>query len=174
MIPSELNRISRSADAMGPFGSRTPSWNPPSIAALNWRSRRMSRLPHDEGAGRISQVFRVVVRQKGREQQEEIRNGEDEQTVGGSPICPAAAVQMCCQQNENRSADNGGRTIDRPGESKREREHRRWDQKCAVDKNLPRCRGASADNGQHWHARAGVVVDAGKRKRPKVRRGPQE
>src|SRR5712671_6337897 len=34
MIPSELNRMSRSAAATGPFGSRTPSEQPPSIAAL--------------------------------------------------------------------------------------------------------------------------------------------
>src|SRR6478672_11533936 len=33
MIPSELNRISRSANAMGPLGSRTPSLKPLSIVA---------------------------------------------------------------------------------------------------------------------------------------------
>src|ERR1700750_2910967 len=33
MIPSELNRISRSAAAMGPFGLSTPSVQPPSVAA---------------------------------------------------------------------------------------------------------------------------------------------
>src|SRR6202035_2381113 len=33
MIPSELNRMSRSAAATGPFGSRTPSEQPPSVAA---------------------------------------------------------------------------------------------------------------------------------------------
>src|ERR1700675_3317813 len=33
MIPSELNRICRSAMAMVPFGSRTPSLQPPSAAA---------------------------------------------------------------------------------------------------------------------------------------------
>src|SRR6266853_1313172 len=35
MMPSELNSISRSAEAMGPFGSRTPSVQPPSVAALS-------------------------------------------------------------------------------------------------------------------------------------------
>jgi hypothetical protein len=34
MIASELNRICRSAKAMGSFGSRTPSKQPPSAAAL--------------------------------------------------------------------------------------------------------------------------------------------
>src|SRR4051812_24942211 len=33
MIPSELDRICRSAAATGPFGSKTPSEQPPSIAA---------------------------------------------------------------------------------------------------------------------------------------------
>src|ERR1700752_5159432 len=33
MMPSELSRISRSAAAMGPLGSRTPSEQPPSVAA---------------------------------------------------------------------------------------------------------------------------------------------
>ena len=35
MMPSELNRICRSAEAMGPFGSSTPSEQPPSVAAPN-------------------------------------------------------------------------------------------------------------------------------------------
>ena len=34
VIASELNRIYRSAKAMGSFGSRTPSKQPPSVAAL--------------------------------------------------------------------------------------------------------------------------------------------
>src|SRR5262245_24113205 len=34
MIPSELNMICRWAAAMGPFGSRTPSEQPPSVAML--------------------------------------------------------------------------------------------------------------------------------------------
>src|SRR5215831_7221045 len=33
MMPVALNRMSRWADAMGPFGSRTPSEQPPSIVA---------------------------------------------------------------------------------------------------------------------------------------------
>src|SRR5947208_16801847 len=33
MMPSALNRICRSARAMGPFGSSTPSVQPPSVAA---------------------------------------------------------------------------------------------------------------------------------------------
>src|ERR1700722_6541899 len=35
MMPSELSRICRSAAAMGPFGSSTPSVQPPSSAAPN-------------------------------------------------------------------------------------------------------------------------------------------
>src|SRR5215468_4460538 len=34
MMPVALNSISRCADAIGPFGSRTPSEQPPSIVAL--------------------------------------------------------------------------------------------------------------------------------------------
>src|SRR5258708_13597076 len=33
MMPSEFSRISRSATAIGPFGSSTPSVQPPSVAA---------------------------------------------------------------------------------------------------------------------------------------------
>ena len=33
MMPSELNRICRSATAIGPFGSKIPSEQPPRVAA---------------------------------------------------------------------------------------------------------------------------------------------
>src|SRR5438270_10773130 len=48
MIPSELNRICRSAEAMGPFGSSTPSEQPPSatapIKAITSTAYRISNL----------------------------------------------------------------------------------------------------------------------------------
>src|SRR4051794_35222209 len=60
MIPSELNRICRSAEAMGPFGSSTPSLQPPSSAALirmkARRRGRMSDVPRrdfEKGARRV-------------------------------------------------------------------------------------------------------------------------
>jgi hypothetical protein len=52
MIPSELNRICRSAKAMGPFGSRTPSEQPPSVAALiKTKAGAMYRILSLVGAG---------------------------------------------------------------------------------------------------------------------------
>src|SRR5580700_7800352 len=48
MMPSELSRICRSAAAIGPFGSSTPSVQPPSIAAptrtMAGKTRRISGL----------------------------------------------------------------------------------------------------------------------------------
>ena len=116
----------------------------------------------------------LVVGQEGCKQQEEIGNGEDEQAMRGSPIGPAAPAQPGSERDEDRSADNGGRTIDRPGKPENAREQGRRDQKHAVGENLPRCCGAPANDGQHRHARTGVVVGASERQRPEVRWGPQE
>src|SRR5260221_9342260 len=45
MIPSESKRICRSAEATGPLGSRTPSVQPPSAAAvIKAPIRRMDRM----------------------------------------------------------------------------------------------------------------------------------
>src|SRR5215813_7439045 len=45
MMPVALNRMSRSAEAMGPFGLRTPSLQPPSVAApITTRASRADRI----------------------------------------------------------------------------------------------------------------------------------
>src|SRR5437868_10964819 len=54
MMPSELSKICRSAAAIGPFGSSTPSEQPPSVAApiriITSRPYRMSDLADVDGA----------------------------------------------------------------------------------------------------------------------------
>src|SRR6185503_1343858 len=54
MMPSELNRICRSARAIGPFGSSTPSVQPPSVATpirtAASRPYRMLDLAEVDGA----------------------------------------------------------------------------------------------------------------------------
>src|SRR5260370_36542432 len=67
MIPSALSRICRSAAAIGPFGSSTPSEQPPSIAApirtTASKPYRMLDLAEVDGAacavGGARRVFRV-------------------------------------------------------------------------------------------------------------------
>src|SRR5262245_4483320 len=104
MMPVALNRICRSASALGPLASSTPS-QPPSVAAIS-RTRvsepcRISGLPNLEGANivrstRLSRGCRrracpvivrqalrrectaVVIDQKACKQQEQIGDGEDE------------------------------------------------------------------------------------------------
>ena len=55
MMPVELNRMSRSADATGPFGSRTPPVQPPSVAApikaIASTANRMLNLLCSEAGG---------------------------------------------------------------------------------------------------------------------------
>jgi hypothetical protein len=84
-----------------------------------------------------------------------------------SPISPPAPAQPGSERDEDRSADNGGRTIDRPRKPENVREHGRRDQKHAVGKDFSRRRGASANNGQHWHARTRIIVRASEQQRPK-------
>src|SRR3954463_14617460 len=44
MMPSALSRICRSARAIGPFGSRTPSVQPPSVAATSRTASKPYRM----------------------------------------------------------------------------------------------------------------------------------
>src|SRR6266480_6742338 len=59
MMPSELNRICRSARAIGPFGSSTPSVQPPSVAApirtTASKPYRMLDLAEVDGAARAAE-----------------------------------------------------------------------------------------------------------------------
>src|SRR5262249_62164915 len=89
MIPVELNRISRSAAAMGPFGSSTPSEQPPSVAAPSKATARSAyrisssyegdddgrRREHDRGR------FAAAVDQKRREHHEEVEDRNPEKPV---------------------------------------------------------------------------------------------
>src|ERR1700759_19299 len=108
MMPSALSRICRSARAIGPLGSSTPSVQPPSVAApiTNTASRpyRMLDLARAEVDGngcaedrvrcevgaRISTgatvIWRTnrriaVVHQEDRKEREQVEDGENEQLV---------------------------------------------------------------------------------------------
>src|SRR5580700_11831067 len=63
MMPSELSRICRSAAAIGPFGSSTPSLQPPSIAApirtTASKPYRMLDLAEVDGAARAADGARL-------------------------------------------------------------------------------------------------------------------
>src|ERR1700726_2923842 len=104
MMPSEFNRICRSAMAIGPFGSSTPSVQPPSVAApirtTASKPYRMLDLAEIDGAACVAcggwQEFGMhrpdgpaivrrphrreratsMVDQEGRKQREQIEDGE--------------------------------------------------------------------------------------------------
>src|ERR1700751_3574894 len=109
MMPSALSRICRSAKAIGPFGSSTPSVQPPSVAApirtTASKPYRMLDLAEVDGAARaadsvwqqfgmhrsggaaiVRRTHRVgwisaPVDHESRKQHEQIGNGEHEQPV---------------------------------------------------------------------------------------------
>src|SRR5215831_8187602 len=101
MMPVELRRICRSAAAIGPFGSRTPSVQPPRFAAPSkTMARRMYRIsnPHcaeDGGRPREDERGRLAaaVGQKRHEQHEQVDDREGEQAVGSAPIERAGPAQ---------------------------------------------------------------------------------
>src|ERR1700674_886571 len=94
MMPSELNRICRSATAIGPFGSRTPSLQPPRVAARSKATastRNRISSPHcayDHGSPREDDRGRLAaaVGQKRREQHGQVDDREAEQAVSSPPI----------------------------------------------------------------------------------------
>src|SRR5262249_40987667 len=124
MMPVALNSICRSARAMGPFGSSTPSVQPPSIEATprtiaskpyrilglpraefgqaasaasgDWRALCM--YPHDATGSMRGRHARegltTVVDQESRKQHEQIGDGKQEQPVGGATISPKALVKL--------------------------------------------------------------------------------
>src|SRR5262245_48025740 len=98
MMPSELNMMRRSAAAIGPFGSSTPSEQPPSATAAINRTGIAWRMsdPLGPGAGR-----------ERREQHEQVQDGKREQAVRRPPIRPAVREQCQRERNEDRPADGG-------------------------------------------------------------------
>src|ERR1700759_5558637 len=113
MMPSALSRICRSARAIGPFGSSTPSVQPPSVAApirtTASRPYRMSDLAEVDGAAYAADGARrefgmhrnaatvmrrpdgrdravPMVDQERRKQHEQIEDGEREQPVSRAAI----------------------------------------------------------------------------------------
>src|SRR4051794_10925130 len=90
MIPRALSRSCRSAAAMGPFGSRTPSLQPATVATP-------IRTP-------ISRVYRMsdpMLGQEGREQQEQVEDREHEQTGCIAALGRAASAQPEGEPNED-------------------------------------------------------------------------
>src|ERR1700736_4360430 len=93
MMPSELKRICRSATAIGPFGSSTPSLQPPSVAApskATARTRYRISSSHgvdDDGSPREDdrRRFAAAVGQKRPEQRGQVDDREGEQAVSSLP-----------------------------------------------------------------------------------------
>src|ERR1700752_42908 len=130
MIPRELSRICHSAAAMGPFGSRTPSEQPPSVAApirtTASRGNRMLNLLCLERLGRSQSDPRVrrygpssfdVVGKEARKNQEQVKNREHEQTRSIAATGKASSAQPECEHNEDRPVDDGGRRVDCAGKA---------------------------------------------------------
>src|SRR5882672_6075345 len=120
MMPSELNRICRSATAMGPFGSSTPSEQPPSAAAPSRATARSayrissSHYADDDGSRREDDRgrFAAAVDQKRREQHEQVDDREAEQAVSSPPIERAGPAQLQREADEDRSTDDGSHAVD--------------------------------------------------------------
>src|ERR1700727_126552 len=146
MMPSELSRICRLASAIGTCGSRTPSLQPPSIAApvrtAASKTYRMSDLERAEG-GETARIANgawrklglrrsngpatmrctrrreraaSMVNQEGRKQRKQIEDGECEQPVSGAAIGASAPADPASEQKENRAANRSDRAIHRTSE----------------------------------------------------------
>src|SRR5580700_8025830 len=165
MMPSELKRICRSAVAIGPFGSSTPSLQPLSIAApIKATASGVYRMLHlvrpggggvARGAYRTEEEFGVrrsaanpcttrrehecaMVRQQCGEQHEQVGDGEREQPMRSSSISLRTPPQLKREPNENRSADKGDRPIDDAGKAEHPRQHRNRQKGHAVNEDLSR------------------------------------
>src|SRR5215831_18230800 len=175
MMPVALNRICRSARAMGPFGSSTPSVQPPSSEApIRTKARKPYRildLPRAEldkaasaasGAGQGIGVDRsdvavsaqarypriqtaAVIDQERRKQRKQMEDGKQEQPVSGATIGSNALVQLKCEQEEKSAADCGDHAIDRACKSEPPGQLRSENKQAAVDQDLPRCCSPSRD-----------------------------
>src|SRR5215469_1196297 len=145
MMPVALNMICRSAAAIGPCGSSTPSLQPPRIVApSNARARKTYRIsgshcaddhghPPDDDRGRSA----AGVEQQHRKKREQVEDGKPEQAIGRSAVRTGIPVQLPRQGHEERAADHRGGTVDRAGKAERPRQQRNRRQEEAVDEDLP-------------------------------------
>src|SRR5215475_10542538 len=161
MMPVELSRMSRSAAAIGPFGSSTPPEQPPSAAA-----------PINKTAIAPCRISDSLAGQESREQHKQVQDGKREQVMRRPSIGLAAPDQSQCERNERRSADGGGHAIACAGKSKRPWQQRNREQYYAVDQDLSFGRGAAGHDRQHGDTGTGVFVSAIERQRPEMRWRP--
>src|SRR5712671_7037584 len=168
MMPSELNRICRSASAIGPLGSSTPSEQPPSATRPSSTKMNARRRMSDSGQPA------AVIDQQGGKQQEEVSDGEDEQSMRGTAIGLAADAEAEREHKEGHAQEPGRDAVERAGKAQRTGQQRRRDLEKAVKQDLPHGRGVAGDDRQHGHAGAGVVVAAIEGERPEMRWRPQK
>src|SRR5215475_2932897 len=204
MMPVALNRICRSATAMGPFGSSTPSVQPPSseapVRTKASKPYRILDLPRAEldkaasaasGAGQgidvdpsdvaVSARARypriqtaAVIDRERRKQREQIEDGRQEQPVSVATIGSSAFVQLKCEQEEKSTADCGDRAIDRACKPELPGQLRSENKQAAVDQDLPRRCSPSRDDRQHGDAGTGIIIAAIERESPEMGWCPKE
>src|SRR5262249_46105136 len=83
-------------------------------------------------------------------------------------------MQSKGEHNKDRPRENGERAKERAGKSEGARQDRNWQQKNAIDQDLPRCRNRSGNHRQHRNSGTGVFIGTSKRQRPEMRRRPKE
>src|ERR1043166_7249724 len=166
MIPSELSMMSRSAAAMGPFGSSTPSEQPPKVTApLRTIARRRGRIsssrcadragsPREDDRGRLD----AAVGPKQREEHEQIDDRESEQAVSSPRIGRTAPAQPQREPDEDRSAGDGGHAVEGAGKPERPRQQRNRQQQNAVDQDLSCGLGSASYDRQHGDTGTGIFV----------------
>src|SRR4029077_17972785 len=203
MMPVALNRICRSEKAMGPFGSSTPSVQPPSAAApiriaaskpyrmldlvrvevdgaecaahVGWQEfgAHRSNGPATRRLDRREWTGRVVDKKR-RKQHKKVEDRESEQPMRSAPISRNASVQLNREHKQKRAADCDGCAIEATCEPEPPRQLRSQNQETAVDQDLPRRSSPSRNDRQHRDAGADVIVGAIERERPKMGRRPEE
>src|SRR4051794_21100905 len=141
MMPSALNRICRSAEAMGPCGLSTPSEQPASDAAPikptanipyrisdlicldvdgivgGFRQRAAVLGGREPGAARGERDARGiagVINEKCRKQDKQVKDGEHKQAFGRTPMGFATPVDLERKPNEHQPAERGDHAVDRP------------------------------------------------------------
>src|SRR5262245_35907916 len=149
MMPVELSIMSRSAAAIGPFGSSTPPEQPPSAAA-----------PINKTAIAPCRISDSLIGQESREQHKQVQDGKREQAMCRPSIGPTAPDQSQRARNERRSAEGGGHAIDCAGKSKRPWQQRNRELQYGVDQDLSFGLSSAGHHRQHWNTGAGVFVDA--------------
>src|SRR5262245_13490210 len=202
MIPVELNMMSRSAAATGPFGSSTPSEQPASATALNRTAARgkyrisdplgfglggtarraESSIDRRDGSGsrsgargeRARPSIPAVAGQERREQHEQVKNRKREHAMCRPSFALAAPGQLQGEYDKRRTAHGGGRAVDCAGEAERPWQQRNGDQHNAVDEDLSCGFDPAGNHGKHGDAGTGIFVGAIERQRPEMRRRPKE